>query len=372
MYPTFSPSSIGGRSENSIEKPSLQLPATSHPEWDGLIRRRWSIIFAVVALVQATICLAFEIYIYVRFQWSLNPQFQSNFEKQIEVIPIFLPLFVFIFCYENVVVWDALIAQNTIQVIGVCISNLVLAVYTSIQAEQIKESLQVMESSGALRQGQTANLLLADTQAFLIAIPCIMALATIFMAFCTWKVYQEFAWTILKLVGADYPMKQRYVYYQVYITLLKFDFFFVVGFLIQLVGVVTKKWDPEFGLTIAAIPVTIAILIAAGYSTHYEKKWGMVATMFLYLGALIYFIFKLARLFSNDWQFYYRAVKMPLATFAIVAISLIIATFFNALICTLNFGQGLKEQFGARRASNASGSSDPASLEEGNRRMTIH
>lgn len=44
----------------------------------------------------------------------------------------------------------------------------------------------------------------------------------------------------------------------------------------QFVVIVTGKTDVEFALTLAAIPVTIVILLFAAFFTRRESIWGML------------------------------------------------------------------------------------------------
>lgn len=102
--------------------------------------------------------------------------------------------------------------KNTIQVIGLCIANMALLVYTAIQIEQIKEAVDILKGRGAM----VVENLWSDVKPLLVAIPCVLALTTILLGFIAWKLYQEFAWDILKHIGADYRMKKRFLYYQVW------------------------------------------------------------------------------------------------------------------------------------------------------------
>lgn len=155
-------------------------------------------------------------YVFGKFQLSLGayvplPQVQSQYKT----IPTFLTLFIFGFLYELILVLDALRMKNTIQIIGVCVANLALLIYSALQLEQIQMALGILEVNGALEQGITSAMLWDDIKAYLIATPVIIAVTTIIMVYITWKLYQQFAWDILKNIGADYRMKKRFLHYQV-------------------------------------------------------------------------------------------------------------------------------------------------------------
>ena len=158
--------------------------------------------------------------------------------------------------------------------IGLCLFNLALLLYAAVQMEQIQDAVNSL-----LRKEDIDPSVWPDSKPFLIAIPCIIAVGTVLLSLVAWKLYDEFAWTIYKHISADLRMKRRYLTFQIYIALLKFDFFLFIGFTIQFVVIVVNRSDVEFWLTIAAIPVTILILIMAGIFTRRESRIGMAAVI---------------------------------------------------------------------------------------------
>ncbi|KAI2603825.1 uncharacterized protein GGS25DRAFT_436790 [Hypoxylon fragiforme] len=317
-----------------------------------IFTRKWPRMFFIIALLQAIVCLTFESYTFAQFQTGLRPRAEQNWgdysddaESQLKTIPVFLGLFILGFLYDVGLVWDALRMKNTIQIIGLCIAQLAFLVYSALQIDQIQEAIRILKGFDAFSDHDVWE----EVKGVLIAIPGLIALVTIMMCFMAWKLYQEFAWDILKHIGADYRMKKRFLHYQIYIALLKFDFFFFVGFTIQFLVVVGGKSSMELRLTAAAVPITIIILICAAIFTRRESKIGMIIVMVLYLGGLSYFIYKLARIYDASQVQYYMPVRKSLTAFAVLTIILIILTIINAMVCMFNFGAGLKNHLNSAR-----------------------
>ncbi|KAI1406248.1 hypothetical protein F4819DRAFT_241328 [Hypoxylon fuscum] len=317
-----------------------------------IFTRKWPRLFFIVAALQAILGIAFESYTFAQFQNGLKDMTDADWgpnkkdgQSQLKTIPTFLGLLMLGFIYDIVLVWDALRMKNTIQIIGLCVANLAFLVYGALQIDQIHQAIIALRGYNAFLDPNVWD----EVQGVLIAIPCIIALVTIILSFIAWKLYQEFAWDILKHIGADYRMKKRFLHYQVYIALLKFDFFFFIGFTIQFLVVVGGKTPVEFGLTAAAIPITIAILLCAAWFTRREWKFGMIIVMILYLGGLAYFIYKLARIYDPIEKDYYMPVRKSLTAFAVLTIILIILTIINAMVCLFNFGRGLKHHLNSPR-----------------------
>jgi cellulose synthase/poly-beta-1,6-N-acetylglucosamine synthase-like glycosyltransferase len=118
---------------------------------------------------------------------------------------------------------------------------------------------------------------------------------------------------------------------------------------VQFLVIVTGFTDSEYGLTIAAIPITVVILFMAAFWTRRENVFGMIITIFLFFCGLAYFIFKLARMYQKGHEANYMPVRKNLTSFAVITIILIVLTIINACVCTANFNKGLKQHIMKRK-----------------------
>ena len=158
-------------------------------------------------------------YVFGRFQFSLkyqdNEDLTDKLKSQYRTIPTFLALFIFGFLYVLILAWDALRLKNTIQIIGLCVANLALFIYTILQIDQIDKSIFTLLEAGAIKSDDDDQDVWALCKPFLIATPCIIGVVTLAMGAIAYQLYREFAWDILKQIGADYRMKKRFLHYQV-------------------------------------------------------------------------------------------------------------------------------------------------------------
>ncbi|TKA59884.1 hypothetical protein B0A49_07148 [Cryomyces minteri] len=349
---------------------------------------KWTWSFTIISLVQAIASLGLEGYVFAKFQTSLLATAKGT--TQSRTIPTYLSLFIFGFLYQLVLVWDALRLKNTIQVIGLCLYNLGLLIYAAVQVDQIRQAvttlgdLRDVEPQPGGNAGSDAGLALwRGMRPYLIAVPCVIALGLILLSFVAWKLYDEFAWSIYKHISADLRLKRRYLTYQIYIALLKFDFFFFLGFTVQFLVVVVNTSDAEFYITIAAVPITIVLLLLAAFWTRRESVMGMMCIIMLYFAALAYFLFKLVRMYaasSGHRRDDYSPARKSLTTFAAITVLLLVVTIVNACWCTHNFNKGLKPHIAKRKVPNPEDKtrggygefgSQPVGLGQVTSRMTI-
>ncbi|QDS71183.1 hypothetical protein FKW77_010203 [Venturia effusa] len=314
---------------------------------------RWTWSFLGISLVQAAVALGLESYVFVRFRSDLKGA--ARYDGQTtsplpRTIPTYLGLLIFAFIYQLILVYDGLAAKNTIQIIGLVAMNMAILVYTAIQFDQILEA-----ADGLLKLNYIEPGFWLSVMPYLIAVPAIIGIGTICLTFVAWKLYGEFAWTIYKTISADLRMKRRFLIYQIYIALLKFDFFLFLGFEVQFLIIVKETSDAEFYITIAMVPITVVLLLFAAWSTKRENTIGMLVSILVYMCATAYFIFKLVRMYTvkGSRLAQYKVARPSLTVFAVITLVLMLVTLTMATWCTLNFNKGLKPHINKRSNKGA-------------------
>jgi len=255
-----------------------------------------------------------------------------------KTLPCYLALFILAEIFEFVMAFDALRSRNIIQLMGIFLFHGALIVFSALQVHETKVAIY-----GCPTCVSDYVQLWLYVQHFLIVAPCVIAASWFFLMFWFRELYSEFGWVIFHVVGANPKLKSMYQYYQIFICLLKFDFFCFVGVTMQLLIVVLNSSSAEFGVTIAAIPVVLFLLAGCAYAVRNEIKWLMALSLALMVAAMTYFLYKLVRFYEPSSEAQYVSTRATLTVFTVVAFLLLLTTFAIGIKCFRDFDKGLYE-----------------------------
>ncbi|KAI6005099.1 hypothetical protein F5J12DRAFT_834710 [Pisolithus orientalis] len=298
-------------------------------------------LFVITVVVETAIDLAIEGDLLVRLQDGGDAESESA-----KKMPVYLSIFALAHIFQLVLAVDAVYARNTLQFICLILFNLLFLIYAVIQIGEIQGSTTTSDGPIHIPVNVLTNI-----------IPGVISAAELAYIALGWKIYKEFGWKVYKFLGADRRIKKMYASYQIFQCLVKFDLFFWIGFTVQFLWLVLEKSDWEYYVTLAALPLSIILLIEGHLAARYENKWMMATFMSGCIGALVYFIYKLYKLLkyrNTD----YADVWHSLTTFSAIAIFLLLITIAFTIIVMRNFGRGLKNSI-ARSTNHARTGSQP-------------
>ncbi|KAG1731896.1 hypothetical protein EDB19DRAFT_1896845 [Suillus lakei] len=244
-------------------------------------------------------------------------------------LPCYLALFILAEIFELIMAFDALRLRNIIQLMGIVLFHGALIVFSALQVHETHVAIYNCQPSCITDPNHLWN----KVQ---------MAASWFFLMFWIKQLYNEFGWVIFHVVGANPKFKSMYQFYQIFLCLLKFDFFCFVGVTMQLLIVVLSKDSAEFGITIAAIPVVLLLLAGCARAVKHEVKWMMTISLTLMLPAMSY-LYKLDRFYAPSSEGQYVSTRATLTVFTVVAFLLLLASLAIGIKCFRDFDKGLHE-----------------------------
>ncbi|CRL24471.1 unnamed protein product [Penicillium camemberti] len=291
--------------------------------------------------VQAILSLAVATYILIEWQSWVTPLI-----TQVTVsytVPIGLGIVIFAVLFTFFLSLDAIHHQNNALLIAICICNTCTLVFSIMRYSSIRGI------TNGLYLSRYRKPILVDTSRNLwpriqpaeIILSVIVGVSSLSLWLCAYFLHKEFSWTIYKSVHGSLQTRKRYRAYEIYIVLIKLIFFFLTGFILQYNLIDVHFDEPEYSLTMALIPAAFIMIMLGIYFVKHEKTYPMIPILLCYLGLIAYLISRIVLLCGHTRRAN-TAGKDMMLLFAFAALVSTLSTFCCAVVCVLNFNNGLK------------------------------
>ncbi|KAJ1917372.1 hypothetical protein H4219_003239 [Mycoemilia scoparia] len=294
-------------------------------------------------LVQAVVVIAMEGGILGAYlQQNPNVFNQANADKG---IPIYFILFLGAQVFSLYLAFDAILRKNTFQIFGLVLFDASVFAWSIFQYFQVMNTqVPSKKSSKPISISDNPDGILDKVRPMLIIVSVVIGIFTVLWLYFAKRLVSYFGWEVYKKIGANVQLRKMYRSYQILLLLLKVDAFTFIGFAVQYILLILKSKDAEFGITIAAVPLTLLVLVLAVLGLRRENILIMWCFVFGMCSSIAYFIYKAIRIFSPDKQTVYRDVRGLLTFFAVVSLATALATVFQSIICMTHFGFGLRSR----------------------------
>ncbi|KAK1145024.1 hypothetical protein N8T08_004739 [Aspergillus melleus] len=260
------------------------------------------------------------------------------------ITPLNLGILLFACLYLSILGIDAVYHKNEILLLAICASNTCGLAYSIMQYKHIRAAIHHLPLS---YDGQFRPFVDLDRDIWpqvkpaQLAAPAIIGLCTLILWPLAYQLHRQFVWELYRSINGDAKTKVRHRAYEIYVVLLKVDFYFIIGFILQYNLIDVHFDEPEYSLTMAIIPATLIVMFSGLYLVRSERKIATICVIICYFAMIAYLLSRIIILFGNGLRANTDGKDMMLL-FAFMALALTTLMVLSVIRCILNFGQGLK------------------------------
>ncbi|KAI9045970.1 uncharacterized protein KD926_005914 [Aspergillus affinis] len=330
------------------------------PEW----------LFCGALIIQAATVLILEIF--TLSQWASWVQPNIIQVTTSYITPLNLGILLFACVCLFVLGIDAVAHKNAILLLAICASNSCGLGYSIMQYKHIRTAIHDLPLTHDGQNRPFVDLgrdIWPQVRPAQLAAPAIIGFCTLLVWPLAYQLHRQFVWELYRSIRGDTKTKVRYRAYellpsaQVYIVLLKVDFYFIIGFILQYNLIDVHFDEPEYSLTMALIPATLIVMFSGLYFVRSERKIAMICVtvcailstrlfvklsnkhpsplQICYFAMIAYLLSRIIVLFGNGLCANSDGKDMMLL-FAFMSLILTTLMVQSVIRCILNFGQGLK------------------------------
>ncbi|KAI9376527.1 hypothetical protein BJX61DRAFT_530822 [Aspergillus egyptiacus] len=299
-------------------------------------------LFCGALTVQAVIVLILETFTLIQWTSWVHPNIIQITISYIA--PLNLAILMFACLYLSILGIDAIYHKNDILLLAICASNSCGFAYSVMQYRSIRDTIHrlppVRDGTGRPLVDQDRDIWPPVKPAQLTA-PIVIGLCSLLLWPLAYQLHRHYEWELYRSIHGDVRTKIRYLAYEIYIVLLKVDFYFIVGFILQYNLINVHFDEPEYSLTMALIPVTLIVMLSGLYFVRSERKIPTICITICYLGMIAYLLSRIIVLCGTGRRAN-TAGKDMMLLFAFTALVLTTLTVLSVIRCIFNFDHGLK------------------------------
>lgn len=215
-------------------KTGLSVATMSSRKRDKLLPNRWAGAWMIAIFLESAVCIVMAALAFGYIQARVDREVQD-----LKTMSVYLALLLVGMVFQFLIALDAVRLKNTLQVVGVLVFNIAMCVAAALEIPQVRDALLAQDRAGGGVKCQAADTvsrcdaissLVPKVRAFLIVVPIVIGVWEFILLSIAWRLWKEFSWSIYTNIGADLKLRNRYLWYQVYVVFLKFTFIFGIFF----------------------------------------------------------------------------------------------------------------------------------------------